>query len=839
VVGKPPEVAREGPRPWTIAGVSVVDCAGLLASCLIVVLAFSPVLFGGRTLSAAAHTFGTNGTTSFPGAPAVDSIDVRPDQGASSWALEPWAEVTHRAYANGELPLWNPYEAAGAPHAANMQSAVFDPLLLAVNLHPTQWTWDLSIIGAFLLGAAAAYVFGRVIGLAVVPAVVTSAAFSLSGWFFLYSNNGFCRSYVYLPLLFLLVELVLRSRRLLPVLALSVAIAGNIFVGMPEASFLVLGSSAAYAVTRLVQERSRMPFRISLARLGGAGVLGLMLAAPLVLLFLQYEPLSFNVHKPEVGKGSGTDPQWGLLHWLVPWFSERPSGVTSLVRNWFGVAVGISALVAMSGRAQTKRMHTWFFVALGGSLLLKIYEFRVFDWVGRLPVIELVVFQVFAAAVASFAFAVLAGIGVQVVWRGDLRVRRFLILLSTAFVLLLVFARTGDRWTVITGAPRDYAAAVWARAALFAILALAAIAAGVRFRRRWAGVLLAAVIVAELLVLAPFTLYSKRADPYLTPAWMPLVRSALAAEPSSRVFAVDAKLYPNTAGALGLQDVRALDALYVKRYLRYVRTFVAPNVFDRFTGSENPILLRDNPMFDAFGARAVLSENNVTGAPGLRLLGRASHTRVYENSGAFPRAWVVHEVHLVGSEDAAFTFLEARARRAGRGFLVDRFDPRREAVVEHRSKAAADDLGGLQGETGACPVAARDRVTIEEYSGDSVALSVQASCPGLLVLSDTYFPGWIARVNGHESGIHPVDGAFRGVVVPQGTSRVEFRYEPRPFSIGIVLALAGLTAFALVALVVRLRGRTRPRSAAADGAPDRGAPAETLAPTAGRSGRVP
>ena len=73
--------------------------------------------------------------------------------GASSWAFEPWAEVTHRIYANGEMPLGNPYQAAGAPHAANMQSAVFDLLLLAVNLHPTPLTWALSIIGAFLLGA--------------------------------------------------------------------------------------------------------------------------------------------------------------------------------------------------------------------------------------------------------------------------------------------------------------------------------------------------------------------------------------------------------------------------------------------------------------------------------------------------------------------------------------------------------------------------------------------------------------------------------------------------------------------------------------------------------------
>ncbi len=353
------------------------------------------------------------------------STDIRPDLGASAWQSEPWAEVTHRAYANGEIPLWNPYQGAGAPLAANMISEVFDPLLLAVNLHPTPLTWDLSMIGAFVLGAAAAYLFGRVLGLQAVPAVVSSAAFSLSGWFFLYSNNPFSRSYVFLPLLFLFVELVLRSRRLLPVLGLSIAVAGNLYVGMPEASALVIGSTAVYAIARLVEERRRMPLRASLVRLGGAGLLGVMLAAPLVLLFLQYEHLSFNVHKPGAGNGSQTDPHWGLLNWLIPYFQDSPSGLGPGVRNWFGVAVGIAALAAISGRTETKRLHAWLFGALGAAVLLKVYEFRVFDWVGRLPVVEQIVFPAFAPPVASFAFAVLAGIGVQVLWSRDLDLRRF------------------------------------------------------------------------------------------------------------------------------------------------------------------------------------------------------------------------------------------------------------------------------------------------------------------------------------------------------------------------------------------------------------------------------
>jgi Bacterial membrane protein YfhO len=699
-----------------------------------------------------------------------------------------------------------------------MQSAVFDPLLLAVNLHPTPLTWDLSIIGAFVLGAAAAYLFGRILGLGVVPSVVTTAAFSLSGWFFLYSNNSFCRSYAYLPLLFLLVELVLRSRRLLPVLGLGVAIAGNIYIGMPEASFLVIGSAAAYAVVRLVQERRRMPFLVSLVRLGGAGLLGVMLAAPLVLLFLEYEPLSFNIHRPEFDVGTVADPQWGLLNWLVPFFAEDPPvGYGSTVRNWFGVAVGISALAAMSGRTETKRLHTWLFVALGGALLLKIYEFRVFDRVGRLPVLELIVFPTFAAAVVSFAFAVLAGIGVQVVWSRDLRLWRFLTLVATALMLLAVFARTGD-------APRDYAASVWGRGLLVAVLAVIAVVLAARFGRRWAALLLAGLIVAELFVLAPFDIYARRADPYRTPGWMPLVRTAQESAPHSRVFAIDAKLYPNTAGALGLQDVRALDALYPKRYLEYVRTFIAPNVFDRFTGTEPPILIRNNPMFDVLSPRVVLSVSDLSGVPGLRLLGRDGDTRVYENTEAYPRAWVVHDVYVVGGVHEALAFLRARSRQEQGAFVVDSFDPRHEAVVEHGEMT--DDALRKLTQGSRCAARERGRVTAERYTAESVSLRVDTPCAGLLVLPDTYFPGWTATVNGRERPIYATDAAFRGVTVREGTSRVEFRYEPRAFSLGIVIALVGLAAFVLLALVGWWRTRKRRSPVAGDG----GSPTETGSP---------
>ena len=143
---------------------------------------------------------------------------------------------------------------------------------------------------------------------------------------------------------------------------------------------------------------------------------------------------------------------------------------------------------------------------------------------------------------------------------------------------------------------------------------------------------------------------------------------------------------------------------------------------------------------------------------------------------------------------------------------MDAFDPRREAVVEHGGKTTDETLRALQGGRGQhAPGDDRDRATIERYSRRLVTLRVEAACPGLLVLPDTYFPGWKATVNGRDRTIYATDGAFRGVTVPEGTSHVEFRYEPRAFPIGVVLAVAGLVGFLVIGLVRWWLARSRRR----------------------------
>ena len=73
----------------------------------------------------------------------------------------------------------------------------------------------------------------------------------------------------------------------------------------------------------------------------------------------------------------------------------------------------------------------------------------------------------------------------------------------------------------------------------------------------------------------------------------------------------------------------------------------------------------------------------------------------------------------------------------------------------------------------------------------------------MVVLSDTYFPGWRARVDGKAADIYEVNAAMRGVLVPAGLHTVTMRYRPASVIWGGLLTLVGI----LGAVVLVVAGR--------------------------------
>jgi hypothetical protein len=136
-----------------------------------------------------------------------------------------------------------------------------------------------------------------------------------------------------------------------------------------------------------------------------------------------------------------------------------------------------------------------------------------------------------------------------------------------------------------------------------------------------------------------------------------------------------------------------------------------------------------------------------------------------------PRTFLIHDVRL------ATDTTEVRAHLAD-----PRFDPTSVAWLE----SSAGPLPPL-----ALPTAP-EATRIVTYRPERVRIQVDASAPGLLVLTDTYYPGWRARLNGASAKIYPVDYALRGVAVPAGKSLVEFEYQPAWFWPGVTLGVIGL-----------------------------------------------
>jgi hypothetical protein len=175
--------------------------------------------------------------------------------------------------------------------------------------------------------------------------------------------------------------------------------------------------------------------------------------------------------------------------------------------------------------------------------------------------------------------------------------------------------------------------------------------------------------------------------------------------------------------------------------------------------------------------------------PFLREAYRGQEAIVYENTMALPRAYLVPEARRVAVGEDAIPRLKAQD-----------WDPRRTAFVE-----AERDLGlpstPLQGSA-----------ELASYEPDRVVVNTRASRPALMVLSDNYYKGWVAKVDGREVPIYRTNHTFRGVVVPAGAHRVEFTFHPADLYTGLYIHLASLALLAAYGIYLLVR-RRRTRAA--------------------------
>lgn len=99
-----------------------------------------------------------------------------------------------------------------------------------------------------------------------------------------------------------------------------------------------------------------------------------------------------------------------------------------------------------------------------------------------------------------------------------------------------------------------------------------------------------------------------------------------------------------------------------------------------------------------------------------------------------------------------------------------------------------------------------DRVRLTGYLPNHVSIAAVMAHAGVVVLSDTDYPGWQAWIDGRSVEIQQAYGAVRSVAVPAGSHHIEFRY--RPASVACGAAFTALAALLALGAAIQARRTT-------------------------------
>ena len=258
-----------------------------------------------------------------------------------------------------------------------------------------------------------------------------------------------------------------------------------------------------------------------------------------------------------------------------------------------------------------------------------------------------------------------------------------------------------------------------------------------------------------------------------------------------------------------LHDIWGVDVIRVKR---------AEDLYKAFTNAPS---ITATHLIDLYGVKYVtsitlLNEKSkfeliyarIEGLEGKRKnLLKKNTIKLYKSRNPLPRAWLVKDFKVMDSG----TIL---SRMTGKDFHPDK-----DVLLEEEPKwinpssppfnspiarfvkgeEATQNQDGHRGpllrgtnDPGEPLIGLSQNVQILSESNNRLDLQVNAVENSLLVLSDTYYPGWKAFVDGKETKIYRADYTFRGIAVSAGTHQVEFVYDPLSFKLGALFTFLGI-----------------------------------------------
>ncbi len=708
-----------------------------------------------------------------------------------------------REIAAGRLPAWDPYLNAGQPGLADIQSGFFYPLNLLPNLllAALGWPFGLGMLTAqvivhFALASLFTYLFVRYLArrsgarppAARFAGAVAALTFTYAGYLtsFPVQQLTILETSVWLPLILLFLTLAVdthyairntqyavrntRHATRIPYFVLrtpysvlriaycvlaALALACALLAGHPQTAMYIVYATLAYTLF-LVASRRRQTPGVRVRRYPPPATRYLLPAARYLLFVACYLLLAFSLAAVQLiptlqfiarSTRAGLDYQavsWGfplaeITHLLYPgYFGGSP--------QYVGLLPPILAAAALLLLSRARRQIAFwsalggvaFGLAFGGHTFLYNVAYLLLPGFGAVRDQERIIY------LFSFAVSVLAGYGalslVQPLPRSQQRgLRRFvrgLGWLFAAFAALTALwyfgslqgRQQGVEVNLFDGVLRHHSLLLMVLGGAAALFALRLTG---HLRRGWLMALALGLIAFNLFTVNwRFNLSDDTASPF------PATGLTRFLQEQPGVFRISsAGLLPGGASAgivYELEDITGNTPLRLASFAR----------FEERVGSWR--------RWQLLNVHYVLSRKEI-GGPGLERVYEEEGVAVYRVGDPLPRAWLVGET-VTADDEQVFDLLND-----------DAFDPRRTAVLPPDS--APPPLDGGSGS-----------VRMVEAAPGRLTLDVTAEGHALLVVSQPFYPGWRATVDGRPVPILRVDYLLQGVPIPAGEHRLALRY---------------------------------------------------------------
>ncbi|MFA6097005.1 MAG: YfhO family protein [Candidatus Paceibacterota bacterium] len=756
------------------------------------------------------------------------------------YQMYPWHAYIFQSLKNGYIPLWNPYTLGGMPFLANDQSSIFEITKLfsyLTNISANDF-YAFSGFASLLMAGIFTYAFLRNLGVGKCGSMVGGFSFMFSGPIVAWMGYPLTSVAIWLPFLLLFIDKILQHDRNKMYIGLfSLAIGFQFFAGNPEISLFLLSVSAVYAIFRLSEYRpwktgKKMIMKKSVSLTLGI-ILGFCIASVQVIptLELLKQSTSFITGRDglagnDIGRiitkewngwrnlSDVKDSLGNIALVIYPDYFGNPAngqywGAKNYNENAFhpGIIPLIFALLAILSslhRLGANRKNIFFWTAIAVFCMGVFLNFPVFRIVSYLPMFELTIIGRLRF-VFVFALAVLAAYGTDHFLKADKkelkrRIISFNILYALTSAAIFLFVVVGKRYfSNFSLTSKDLIPEATLIVSLFIFLNSAFLLISHKehpWRHRLGKAILIALAVAELFyygygyhpVIPKDLIYPENPAVQFMQNNIGNYRFTNYGENDH----FDSLLRPNASVLWNLQDIRGYEIVQIYRYE------VFKNVFEVYLKDRYAYKYFHHRFFDILGVKYFIQGKNdletnkvLESTDGIELAYSDSYVNIYENTEVIPRAFVVFNISkFPGFKEVINNFLWNEDYRLDSTALIETERNEETPTFENDPALESKEAG------------------IISYKPNEIRLTTDVQRDGYLVLTDVYYPGWKAYIDGHETKIYPTDSLFRGIFVPEGKHMITFKYRPDSFYKSMYIAIFG-SAISLLLILTHLLKRKK------------------------------